>query len=109
MCDDISKKPGRFVPIAVDPERDEEFRGPFYELRKRKVRFSDEIRIEHERLKESLWRYIRSLRFCGADVAVYVWLRDSVHDFGCVRHWVPVVFVSYLWDTQGAPLGLHHF
>ena len=76
MRDDISKKPEPFVHIAVDPERDEEFRGPFYELRKRKVWFSDEIRIEHERLKESLWRYIRSSRFFVALTSPFI--------YGCI-------------------------
>jgi hypothetical protein len=76
MTDDISKKPDRLAHIAVDPERDEEFRGPFYELRKRKVWFSDEIRIEHERLKESLWRYIRGSRFFVALTSPFI--------YGCI-------------------------
>jgi hypothetical protein len=76
MTDDISKKPDRLAHIAVDPERDEEFRGPFYELRKRKVWFSDEIRIEHERLKGSLWRYIRGSRFFVALTSPFI--------YGCI-------------------------
>jgi hypothetical protein len=70
---DIAKKPDRFVHIAGDPERDEEFRGTFYELRKRKVWFSNEIRIEHARLKESLWRYIRNSRFFVALTSPFIY------------------------------------
>jgi hypothetical protein len=57
-----TKKPA-FVQMETEPDRNEEYRGPFYELRKRKLWFSREVRIEHARLRESLWTYIRNSRF----------------------------------------------
>lgn len=54
MNDGSAKKNEPLVQVGREPDRDEEFRGPFYELRKRKIWFSDEMRVEHARLKESL-------------------------------------------------------
>jgi hypothetical protein len=76
MSDHAVKKNEPLVQVATDPDRDEEFRGPFYELRKRKIWFSDEIRIEHERLKESLWRYVRNSRFFVALTSPFI--------YGCI-------------------------
>ena len=76
MSDHTVKKNEPLVQVATDPDRDEEFRGPFYELRERKIWFSDEVRIEHERLKESLWRYVRSSRFFVALTSPFI--------YGCI-------------------------
>jgi hypothetical protein len=54
MNDSSAKKTEPSVHVVTEPGRDEEFRGPFYELRKRKIWFSDEVRIEQAKPKESL-------------------------------------------------------
>lgn len=76
MTESSAKKNEPLVQVTTEPDRDAEFRGPFYELRKRKVWFSDEVRIEHARLQESLWAYIRGSRFFVALTSPYI--------YGCI-------------------------
>lgn len=87
MNDKRSKNSELYVQISTEPERDEEYKGPFYELRKRKIWFSKEVLSEHSRLRESLWKYMRNSRFFVGLTAPFI--------YGCVIPFVLLdVFIS---------------
>jgi len=63
MSDPETKKSQPLVQIAKDPERDDEYRGPFYELHSREIRFPDAVKAESKRLRSSLLHYMLESRF----------------------------------------------
>jgi len=63
VADYPSKKSEPLVQLPVIEKLQEEIKSEFYELRKGKVWFSEEIKREHRRLKTSLLRYLLHSRF----------------------------------------------
>jgi hypothetical protein len=64
MADAVGGKNGKaLVQISTEPERDDEYRGPFYELHAREIRFPDAVKAESTRLRTSLLRYMQESRF----------------------------------------------
>src|ERR1700735_2354788 len=77
------KKSQPLVQIATAPERDEEYRGPFYELHSRAIRFPDAVRAEHVRLRSSLLGYMQESRFFVGLTAPLI--------YGCI---IPFVLID---------------
>ena len=64
MGDAVGGKNGKaLVQISTEPERDDEYRGPFYELHSREIRFPDAVKAESKRLRSSLLHYMLESRF----------------------------------------------
>ncbi len=63
MADHGSKKSEPLVRLPDVDKLEEEIKSEFYELRKGRVWFSEEIKREHRRLKTSLLRYLLHSRF----------------------------------------------
>jgi len=73
MADDRSKKLDSPVELPVLETLEEEIKSEFYELRNGKVWFSEEIKREHRRLKQSLARYIVHSRFLALLTAPFIY------------------------------------
>ena len=73
MTDYDRKDSDRLVQLSGNTSSAQESESLFYELRKGKVWFSEEIKREHRRLKTSLWRYIRQSRFFVALTAPFIY------------------------------------
>ncbi|HEY0704738.1 MAG TPA: hypothetical protein VGD60_18335 [Candidatus Acidoferrales bacterium] len=86
-----SKNTQPLVQISSEPERDEEYRGPFYELHQREIRFPDAVKKEHTRLRSSLLRYMQESRFFVGLTAPLI--------YGCIIPFVLIdIFISiYQW------------
>jgi len=63
----------RLVQLSASAAPEPESESRFYELRKGKVWFSEEIKREQRKLKTSLWRYIRQSRFFVALTAPLIY------------------------------------
>jgi hypothetical protein len=63
VADYPSKKSEPLVQLPAIEKLQEEIKSEFYELRKGRVWFSEEIKREHRRLKTSLLRYLLHSRF----------------------------------------------
>jgi hypothetical protein len=63
MTDHGRKDSDRLVQRSASAAPEPEIESRFYELRKGKVWFSEEIKREQHKRKTSLWRYIRQSRF----------------------------------------------
>jgi hypothetical protein len=63
VADHHSKKSDPLIPLPDLEKLEEEIKSQFYELRKGKIWFSEEIKREHRRLKTSLFRYVLQSRF----------------------------------------------
>lgn len=86
-----SKKPDPLVqhPGAGKPE--EEIKSHFYELRKGKVWFSEEIKREHRKLKTSLAQYVLHSRFFAFATAPFI--------YACI---IPFVLLDLFISTYQA-------
>lgn len=73
MTDHDRKDSDRLVQLSASAATESESESLFYELRKGKVWFSEEIKREHRKLKTSLWRYIRQSRFFVALTAPLIY------------------------------------
>lgn len=73
MTDDRSKKSEPLIQLPSVEELEEEIKSQFYELRKGKVWFSEEIKREHRRLKTSLLRYIAGSRVLAILTAPFIY------------------------------------
>lgn len=73
MTDHDRKDSDRLVQLSASAATESESESLFYELRKGKIWFSEEIKREHRKLKTSLWRYIRQSRFFVALTAPLIY------------------------------------
>ncbi|MGH9714167.1 MAG: hypothetical protein ACRD5M_12790 [Candidatus Acidiferrales bacterium] len=73
MSDDRSKNTEPLIELPTVEELQEEIKSKFYELRKGKVWFSEEIKREHRRLKTSLFRYIAGSRVLAILTAPFIY------------------------------------
>jgi hypothetical protein len=73
VSDDHSKKSEPLIDLPKVEELQEELQSKFYELRKGKVWFSEEIKREHRRLKTSLFRYAIQSRFFAILTAPFIY------------------------------------
>ena len=108
VTDHGSKKSDPRFQIPGAEKLEEEIKSHFYELRKGKIWFSEEIKREHRRLKTSLVRYVLHSRFFAIVTAPFIYaciipfalldLFVSTYQavcFPCLRH------------TESAAQGLH--
>ena len=68
-----SKKPEPLVQLPVIEKLEEEIKSEFYELRKGKVWFSEDIKREHRKLKTSLVRYVLQSRIMAILTAPFIY------------------------------------
>ncbi|MGA8143270.1 MAG: hypothetical protein WB987_05205 [Candidatus Acidiferrales bacterium] len=73
MTDNRRRDSDRLVQLSANTSAEQDGESLFYELRKGKVWFSEEIRREHRKLRTSLWRYIRHSRFFVALTAPFIY------------------------------------
>jgi hypothetical protein len=81
-----SQKPSASEPlvhIAAEPDRNDEYRSPLYELRNRKVWFSKEALDDQARSQSPLWHYVRNSRFFVGLTAPFI--------YGCI---IPFVLID---------------
>jgi hypothetical protein len=76
VADHHSKKPDPLVQLPAVGELEKEIQSDFYELRKGKIWFSNEIKREHRKLKTSLFRYVLHSRFLALVTAPFI--------YGCI-------------------------
>jgi hypothetical protein len=91
-----AKKSQPLVQIATDPERDDEYRGPNYELHSREIRFPDAVRKEHTRLRSSLLRYMQESRFFVGLTAPLI--------YGCIIPFVLIDLFISVYQAFSFPL-----
>jgi len=68
-----SKKPDVLIQLPTVEKVEEEIKSEFYELRKGKVWFSEEIKREHRKLKTSLVRYVLHSRIMAILTAPFIY------------------------------------
>ena len=73
VADHNPKKSDPLFHLPDVEKLEEEIKSHFYELRKGKVWFSDEIKREHRRLKTSLFRYVLHSRFFAVVTAPFIY------------------------------------
>ncbi|MGC2332017.1 MAG: hypothetical protein WA581_11225 [Candidatus Acidiferrales bacterium] len=73
MTDRRSKKADPLVQLADVEKLEEQIKSQFYELRRGKVWFSNEIKREHRKLKTSLFRYIVHSRVLAVLTAPFIY------------------------------------
>jgi hypothetical protein len=73
VAKDRSKKPEPLAQLLGVEKLGEEIKSHFYELRKGKVWFSDEIKREHRRLKTSLGQYVLHSRLLAIVTAPLIY------------------------------------
>jgi len=73
MSDHRPKEPNPLVQLPEIEKLEEEIKSKFYELRKGKVWFSDEIKREHRKLKTSLLRYVAHSRILAVLTAPFIY------------------------------------
>jgi hypothetical protein len=73
MDDHRSKKPDSLIQFPGAEKLEEQIKSHFYELRKGKVWFSEEIKREHRKLKTSLLRYVLHSRFFAVLTAPFIY------------------------------------
>ena len=73
MADHHSKKSDPLIQLPDLAKLEQEIQSQFYELRKGKVWFSEEIKREHRRLKTSLLRYVLRSRIFAILTAPFIY------------------------------------
>jgi len=73
VADHHSKESGPLLPLPDLEKIEEEIKSQFYELRKDKIWFSEEIKREHRRLRTSLFRYVLQSRFFAILTAPFIY------------------------------------
>jgi hypothetical protein len=73
VADHHSKKSDPLLELPDIEKLEEEIKSQFYELRKGKIWFSEEIKREHRRLKTSLFRYVLHSRFFVVLTAPFIY------------------------------------
>ena len=96
MTDNHSKKSEPLVQLPSVEKLEEEIKSQFYELRKGKVWFSEEIKREHRKLKTSLARYILSLRFMVILTAPFI--------YGCIIPFALLDLFVSLYQAVSFPI-----
>jgi len=84
------------IHITTGSSEEREEKSPFYELRDRVVWFSEEMKLEHRRLKTSLWRYVRHSRFFVALTAPLI--------YGCVVPFLLLDLFVTLYQAFSFPI-----
>ncbi len=96
MTDNHSKKSEPLVQLPSVEKLEEEIKSQFYELRKGKVWFSEEIKREHRKLKTSLARYILNLRFMVILTAPFI--------YGCIIPFALLDLFVSLYQAVSFPI-----
>jgi hypothetical protein len=96
MSDHKSLDSEPLVHISREPERDDEYRGPFYELHSRVIRFPDHVRSEQVKLRSSLLKYIRGSRFFVALTSPFI--------YGCIIPFVILDVFITLYQAFSFPI-----
>jgi hypothetical protein len=96
VADHHSKKSEPLVQLPSVEKLEEEIKSQFYELRKGKVWFSEEVKREHRKLKTSLVRYILSLRFMVILTAPFI--------YGCIVPFVLLDLFVFLYQAVSFPI-----
>jgi hypothetical protein len=88
---EADKGTGPFVQIANEPDRNDDYKSPHYELHNREVWFSKEMIEEQNRNVSPLWEYIRNSRLLVGLTAPFI--------YGCIVPFVLIdLFISiYQW------------
>jgi hypothetical protein len=73
VADHSFKKPDVLLQLPTVEKVEEEIKSEFYELRKGKVWFSEEIKREHRKLKTSLIRYVLQSRIMAILTAPFIY------------------------------------
>jgi hypothetical protein len=73
VADHPSKKPEPLIQLPVIEKLEEEIKSEFYELRKGKVWFSEDIKRKHRKLKTSLVRYVLQSRIMAILTAPFIY------------------------------------
>jgi len=89
-------KPEPLVQITKEPERDDNYSGPFYDMRSRIIHFSDKIKHEHTQARSSLLVYMRQSRFFVALTAPLI--------YGCIIPFVLLDAFITLYQAFSFPL-----
>jgi hypothetical protein len=92
--DPLKREP--LVQISNEPERDDDYSGPFYEMRSRIIDFSDKIRKEHEAARSSLLTYMQQSRFFVALTAPFI--------YGCIIPFILLDAFITLYQAFSFPL-----
>jgi hypothetical protein len=74
VTDHGSKKTDPLVQLPGVEKLEEEIKSQFYELRKGKIWFSEEIKKEHQRLKTSLYHYVLHSRLFALLTAPFIYV-----------------------------------
>ncbi len=74
MADLPSKKPDPLIQLPIAEKLEEKIESRFYELRKGKIWFSEEIKKEHRRLKTSLFQYVLHSRFFAFLTSPFIYI-----------------------------------
>ena len=91
MADHHSKRSEPLIQLPGVEKLEEEIKSHFYELRKGKVWFSEEVKREHRRLKTSLGRYVLDSRLFAIVTAPFI--------YACI---VPFVLLDLFVSTYQA-------
>jgi hypothetical protein len=89
-------KPEPLIQITNEPERDDNYSGPFYDMRSRIIHFSDKIRKEHTQARSSLLAYMQQSRFFVALTAPLI--------YGCIIPFVLLDAFISLYQAFSFPL-----
>jgi hypothetical protein len=73
VAGDHSKKPEPLIQLPVIEKLEGEIKSEFYELRKGKVWFSEDIKRKHRKLKTSLARYVLQSRIMAILTAPFIY------------------------------------
>jgi hypothetical protein len=73
VADHPTKKPEPLIQLPVIEKLEEEIKSEFYELRKGKVWFSEDIKRKHRKLKTSLVRYVLQSRIMAILTAPFIY------------------------------------
>ena len=91
MSDDHPKGHDPLVHIRARDELEADIKSAFYELRKGKVWFSEEIKQEHRQLRTSLFHYVLQSRFFALLTAPFI--------YACI---IPFVMLDLFVSTYQA-------
>ena len=93
-------KPEPLVQISSEPERDDNYSGPFYDMRSRVIHFPDKIKKDHVQARTSLLRFMRQSRFFVGLTAALI--------YGCIIPFVLLdlfisIFQAFSFPLYGIP------
>jgi len=74
VTDHRSKKSDPLIQLPSAEKLEEDIKSQWYEIRKGKIWFSEEMKREHRRLKTSLFRYVLHSRFFAIATAPFIYV-----------------------------------